>query len=60
MCHVPNCHCEEMRSIDVAISEVLYYFMRLPRSLRSLTMTGKLIMRAIPTGVIASRIQLIL
>ncbi|KJV57790.1 hypothetical protein RFEPED_0157 [Rickettsia felis str. Pedreira] len=24
-------HCEEMRSIDAAISGVLYYFTRLPR-----------------------------
>ncbi|KJV78142.1 hypothetical protein RMAECT_1037 [Rickettsia rhipicephali str. Ect] len=30
-----NRHCEEIRSIDAAISGVCYYFMRLPRSLRA-------------------------
>ncbi|WP_200858180.1 hypothetical protein [Rickettsia africae] len=40
-------HCEEIRSIDEAISGVCYYFMRLPRSLGLglLAMTKSIIIR---------------
>nr|WP_172632688.1 hypothetical protein [Rickettsia conorii] len=38
-------HCEEIRSIDEAISGVCYYVMRLPRSLGLLAMTKSIIIR---------------